>query len=214
MVTPAFEDADDGRAIVTPSLRLAFRWAGDRWAHALEAIGPGPDPRPILLARTLEGDAGSDHPARVLSPAYQQLHWRRVDDRAEAMLVGQSGPHHFSAVFSVLEDEHRAVVAVDVADRCRAEVEALACTYTVGATSGDLVEAGPDRIAWDLGRGTDPEPGPAGLLTFSATGPARASMAEAGRRAVRVQAVARIDPGQQTHRCLYQWIWKAPRPVQ
>ncbi len=75
---------------------------------------------------------------RVVSPAYQQIHLEQ--DKAKgvvrAFLVGQSGPHHFSAAFEVAERPHGAVIDVDVADRCRAPVEYLAATYAIEPSPG------------------------------------------------------------------------------
>ncbi len=75
---------------------------------------------------------------RVVSPTYQQIHLEQ--DKAKgvvrAFLVGQSGPHHFSAAFEVAERPHGAVIDVDVADRCRAPVEYLAATYAVEPSPG------------------------------------------------------------------------------
>src|SRR5579864_3678266 len=111
-----FETADDLRAIVTPGLRLAFRWTGDRWTHALEG---GPESGRSVLAQAVE----SNDLSRVVSPAYQQFHSQRTPETIQAMLLGQAGPHHFSAVFTVRELPEGTDVAVDVADRCRAEVK-------------------------------------------------------------------------------------------
>jgi hypothetical protein len=193
--------ADDRMAVDTPDLRLAFRWTGDRWTHALE-VAAGPSA--VVLARALEGDAGRDDPGRVVSPAYQQIHWQGDDDGVRAMLLGQSGAHHFSAVFSVSPSSEGVAVAVDVADRCRAEVLALAATYEVFLAPGDLLQADPAGLVW--GR----EEWPRGRLSFKAAEPTRAGMAEAGRRAVRVQAEAPIAADRHTHRVLYRWHW-SPR---
>ena len=189
----------DCRAIVARTLRLAFRWTGDRWAHALEL--PGGDPLPIV--RSLEGDPDRDHSARVVSPAYQQLEFQERGATWQALLVGQSGPHHFSAVFELTEAADAVEVAVDVADRCRAPIEALACTYLIEALSGDLIDAGPTGVAWSLATGR---------LDFRTTDPAHTQLAEAGRRASRVQANFALLPGVQTHRGAYQWRWTDRRP--
>ena len=70
----------------------------------------------------------------------------------QALLVGQSGPHHFSAVFTVAErGRRRSSIEVDVADRCRAPVEALASTYLVDArVRATWSTPSPTGIAWDL----------------------------------------------------------------
>ncbi|WP_435006763.1 hypothetical protein P12x_004250 [Tundrisphaera lichenicola] len=185
----------DRRSIVTASLRLGFRWSADRWIHAIELISPS---RPI--AWTIEGDLDRDDPTRVVSPAYQQLEFQERGSGLQALLVGQSGPHHFSAVFSVEESPGGADIAVDMADRCRSPIEALACTYWVDAVSGDLLEADSSHIRWGIG---------SGHLDFQASAPSSAQLSEAGRRATRVQATAALDRGSNTQRCLYQWRWRA-----
>ena len=183
----------DRRSIVTPNLRLALRWHEDRWLHAVE-VGPSRTP----VAWPIEGDPERDDPARVVSPAYQQLEFQERGGGHQALLVGQSGPHHFSAVFTVKDRDDEAEVEVDVADRCRSPVEALACTYFVDLVSGDLIGADTDRIEWGI---------PGGRLTFEALGPTRAQLSEAGRRATRVQATASLVAGAYTHRCFYRWRW-------
>lgn len=192
------ESSDDRRAIVTPALRLVFLWTGDRWRHQLEPAGavlPGP------LVESVESLADRDDPARVVSPAYQQFHWERRGGSAHAMLLGQSGPHHFSAVFTVCETPQGAEVKVDVADRCRGDVVELASTYHVRLLGGDLETADPGRIVWS----------PAGSrLILSATAPARIGMAEAGRQATRVQILAQTQAKEYTHRLAYAWQWTAP----
>ena len=122
----------------------------------------------------------------------------------QALLVGLSGSHHFSAVFELEEHEGGAVLDVDVADRCRAPIEALACTYWVDARSGDLLGAGPSGIQWSLA---------SGRLDFEASEPGSVQLSEAGRRATRVQANASLVPGAYTHRCLYRWRWSPVTPT-
>ena len=195
---PRLLDEGDRKSVALAGFRLDFAWSGDRWAHALRVrCADGWS----LLASTVEGGIHGDDPARVVSPAYQQFHWQE-EDGGLAMLLGQSGPHHFSAVVAVRREGDRVVIAVDLADRCRAAVEALACTYTVEAPPALLLEAGPDRAAW----GQD---GGAGL-TFEAVAPSRVALAEAGRSRTRVQAAAAIDPQSRTHRCLYRWSYPLP----
>jgi hypothetical protein len=97
------------------------------------------------------------------------------------------------------------VVDVDVADRCRAPVEILAATYLVQLGSSALidVDAGAEGIAW----GGDPLGG--GRLEFRGGGGADIALAEAGRRAARVQALARLVPATDHHtrRLVYSWRW-------
>jgi hypothetical protein len=195
-----FETGDDRQTIRAPGLRLAFRRGGERWAHAL-AVGDGTSDVLIGVAESVEGDPDRDDPARVISPAYQDVQPHFTEGNTCALLTGQSTPHHFSAVVTARRDGPSTVVEVDVADRCRGPVEVLAATYLVQLGSSDLVDAGPDRIVWGgeaLGHGR---------LEFSAGGVDDVAMAEAGRRATRVQALARLVPSTHTQRLFYSWRW-------
>jgi hypothetical protein len=136
------EESDDFKAIVTPDLRLGFRWSGDRWAHAID-LRPGPWQ---TVATSVEGEE-SDGPGPS-RPAYQQLHLQRDGGAAVALAVGQSGDHHYAASFrveyrawrpphddphdrSVAQDRFRSVVTIDVADRCRSRAGATEAQYRV-----------------------------------------------------------------------------------
>jgi hypothetical protein len=187
-------ESGDSRSIEAGDFRLVFRWLGHSWTHWIEFGG-----QLRVLALALEGDPDRDHPARVVSPAYQQIHFQAEGSTWQALLVGQSGPHHFSAVFDFEDREPGEVrIGVDIADRCRGPIEALASTYTVDARSDELVDASPSRAAWDFGPGR---------LTFAATSPAQVALAEAGRRATQIQALAGLDSGLATHRLAYTWHW-------
>jgi hypothetical protein len=97
------------------------------------------------------------------------------------------------------------VLGVDIADRCRSTVEVLAATYLVQLGSSDLIDAGPGRVLWGggaLGQGR---------LEFTTDGGAGSvALAEAGRRATRVQALAALDPSTHTQRLYYSWRWTPP----
>jgi hypothetical protein len=184
-------------ALVAPPIRFAFRWDGVRWSHVLDAGGR-------TLASSVEGDPDRDDPTRVVSPAYQQASAREGPAGAQALLVGQWGPHHCSAVFTLTEAGSAVVVEADVAVRSRAKLHALASTYVVHLTSSDLATAGPSAIDWNVD---------AGRLRFEPAGPAggamRVGLAEAGRRATRVQATAAVDAAQATQRLHYRWCWQS-----
>lgn len=189
----AIEEGGDRHAIVTSRLCLTFQWTGDRWSHTLEWPG-------AVAARSIESDPRRerDEPARVVSPAYQQVGFQRDGARVQALLVGQAGAHHFAAAFTVQETGGATVVEVDVADRCRADVSAPASTYAVRLTSSDLRDADPARIVWEAG---------GERLTFeSAEPPSLLTLAEAGRGATRVQAGAPIRPETATRRWAYRWV--------
>lgn len=196
------EESDELRAIVAPSLRLVFRWGGDRWTHSLD-VEDGPTGwRPI--ARTFEMDADGDDPARVASPAFQQLQFQRGGEGVYALVVGQAGPHHFSAAFFVAESGGGAAVEVDVADRCRGPVAGLASTYRVDLPLVDVIDADVDRVVWSVGGGS-------GRLEFAAWGMpgvrARIAIGEAGRGTALVQAFAGLEAEQATRVWRYRWQW-------
>jgi hypothetical protein len=195
-----FVEAADRRALVAPGLRLTFARLGQRWTHAL-AVGAGSAFVVNGVACAVEGDIDGGDPSRVVSPAYQEIEPHPCEAGLRALLTGQSATHHFSAVVTVRRDGDGTAVDLDVADRCRSPVEVLAGTYLVQLGSSDLLDAGPERVVWGgdaLGRGR---------LEFSTVAPNTIALAEAGRRATRVQALARIVPTTFTQRLAYQWRW-------
>ncbi|MDR3633712.1 MAG: hypothetical protein P4L84_07730 [Isosphaeraceae bacterium] len=198
MVPPGLEleESGDCIAIEGSGLRFTFQRQGERWEHALSlSNGTG------AVAASVEGDAARDDPARVVSPAYQEVHRHPADQGFLLLLTGQSGPHHYSAVVTARREGRSFIVEFDVADRCRSAVEVLAATYLVRMGSSDLVEAGPDGVVWGgaaVGQGR---------LEFGADASDSVALAEAGRCAMRVQALARIEPSTHTQRLHYRWRW-------
>jgi hypothetical protein len=196
-----FRTGEDRQTILTPGLRLTFLRVGERWSHAL-AVGAGDQRLLAGIAATVEGEPARDNPARVISPAYQDVQPHFNEGEVCALLTGQSIPHHFSAVVTARRVGPSVEIAVDIADRCRAPVEVLAATYLVQLGSSDLIDAGTDCIVWGgdaLGRGR---------LEFTTSGGVGSvALAEAGRRATRVQALARLDPTTYTQRLFYSWRW-------
>jgi hypothetical protein len=195
-----FVTGEDRQKILAPGVRLTFLRAGDRWSHAL-AVGDGDQNLLAGIAESVESDPDRDDPARVVSPAYQEVQPHFAEGNVCALLTGQSTPHHFSAVVTARSTGEVIVIEFDVADRCRALVSALASTYLVRLGPGALIDAGSHRIVWqgdELGRGR---------LEFLAEAPNCLSLAEAGRQASRVQAIARIDPSTFTQRLGYRWRW-------
>lgn len=191
---------EDRWTILADDFRWTFLRDGDRWAHTLSLGDDDPSVRDAIAA-SVEGDPGRDDPARVVSPAYQEVRPHPVAEGVCALLTGQSTPHHFSAVVTARRDGPGLLVEVDVADRCRSTVEVLAATYLVRFGSGALIDADPGRIVWGgeaLGQGR---------LEFRTRGGAEVAIADAGRRASRVQALARIAPSTSTHRLYYSWRW-------
>jgi hypothetical protein len=191
---------DDALVIDAPPVRLSFRWDGLRWTHELFAAG-------TLLARSVEWEPGRDDPSTVVSPSFQQISAQNGPEGARALLVGQWGRHHGSAVFDLTEDATGVAIEGDVAVRTREGLRSLASTYTVHRSSGDLVDAGPGGILWAL---DDP---PGGVLRFEPVAPARVGLAEAGRRLTRAQALGEVVPGAATQRLRYRWRWVRPQDI-
>jgi hypothetical protein len=198
----SWQEGDDRAVLSGLGLRLVFARVGDRWTHSLE-LSQGSS---IALTQALESDPERDDARRVLSPLYQDIH-RHEPAKGSGLcllLTGRSFPHHFSAVVSLRGDPRQPdwlEIDFDVADRCRAPLESLAATYWVGVSSGALVDAKPSRIAWD------PRGPYHGRLELIAEAPATLALAEAGRHATRVQALAKIEPATFTQRLRYRWRW-------
>jgi hypothetical protein len=189
------EDGDVYR-IVGRHLGLDFAHVGDRWHHCLMISRHPFGPRE-LFARPQEGDELRDSPSRVLSPVFQELQLQiDAEGRAQALVLGRSGPHHFSAAFLLDEVDEKERLSVDVADRCREPVECLASTYVMLWGSGDLTTSDESSINW-LRRSF--------MLTFAAGPSTRLGMAETGRHAVLVQALPCKIDASPSRRWQYSW---------
>ena len=187
---PTIENSGEIRSIVGSDFALIFERSDDRWTHAIAVAG-----EPI--ARSVEWYADRDDPARVVSPVFQELHFQTDPaGNHQALLVGMSGTHHFSAVFTLTEAETATTLAVDIADRTRSQAIALASTYTVMLNSSDLADCDESAISWSL---------PAHRLEFRAGTMTKVGAAEAGRRATRVQAWIEASAPPATHRWQYEW---------
>lgn len=185
------DQTEESLAFSTGTIRLAFRFESGRWPHELSVGGR-------LLASSVEWLPERDDPARVVSPAYQQLLRQTRAEGEQALLLGQWGHHHFSGVFTIGEDSGNVSIAVDVALRNRADLASFGATYLLPIGSAHLIEAGPGAIVWGLD-------GPArGQLCFEASHPV---LAEAGRSGTFVQALAPLGAGNGTHRLTYRWRW-------
>src|SRR4051812_43482649 len=157
------EDRSDRctRTIRTARLQLSFCWGIDRWHHEVSVRSGA---KWLRVAGSSELGPAPDRPGRVSCPAYQQFHYQDGDGRGFALLVGQSGLHHFSASFEVEDGPAASQIRVDVADRVRVDDPWLACTYLAFRTPFAMTVDAPARIAWEI-----PE---AGRLTLSQAGPA------------------------------------------
>ena len=208
-----YESTSAAEAIRTSCFELRFWYHENHWRHEIISGGATASIPRIVPVGPLVDEF--DH-GRVVNPTYQQIHLDR--DRqggVRAMLVGQSGPHHFSAVFLVTESEGGATIDVDVADRCLAPTHALAATYEVATSPGQ----------WNAVAATDPAgreqtnivldaSDPVCHLVFAVDPPGLAALDAASPARVRVQALAHLDPSQQTQRFRYRWRWvKDPRPT-
>jgi hypothetical protein len=195
---------EDRRVILAPGLSLEFLRDGDRWNHTL-AVGGGQGLLAVI-GRSIEADPSGGDPARVMNPVYQEIEEHLLEAGRCVLLTGQSTPHHFSAVVTARQEGASTVVEFDIADRCRAPIDVLAATYLVHLDSSDLIDANSERIVWGgdaLGKGR---------LEFATRGSNDVALAEAGRRASRVQALARIVPGTYTQRLFYSWRY-TPSPL-
>jgi hypothetical protein len=174
-------------------LRLVFGWDGARWCHRLEAGGR-------RVCSSLESDPNLTDPEVIVSPAYQQEIVQETHAGPRVLLVGQSGPHHFSAVFEVARDRAAVHIGVDVAVKSPTPPRSLAATYEVDLGSGNLRDGGDTFADWSLDGSS------AGFLRFESE---RVALASVGRGAIREQALALIDPTKPTQRLRYQWKWSA-----
>jgi hypothetical protein len=208
-----WQQTDDQCVIHGRGVRLSFERTGDRWTHTLEfGSGVAGSATGCVRAAALEIDADQADATRIVSPVYQEL--TRHEFAGDQMrgvcllLTGRYFAHHFSAAVSVHEEHHEpnaAVVEFDIADRCRAEVVWLAATYQLRLPSSDLSDAGPHAITW---RRAVPDAGiRTACLELGCDPPASLALAEAGRQATRVQALAAIETALFTHRLRYRWRW-------
>ena len=208
----SYESSSGTATIVTSCFQLKFRYQEDHWRH--EVVSEG-DTASIPRLSSVEATTPQTDHGRVISPTYQQIHLDRTESGVvRALLVGQAGPHHFSASFEVEEDPSGASVAVDVADRCHSPVLALAATYAVERSPGSW-----GRIA--VTGSTDEDQtnlvldaaNPVCHLIFSVDPPGHHQLHEDSHGRIQAQALANVDLNNQTHRFRYHWRWvKDPRP--
>ena len=195
-----------------PGARITFVRSGDRWTHDLNlGVDSAASDVSQTIASTVETPSDHDDPTRIISPVYQELHRHEFSgDKLRGiclLLTGRLFQHHFSAAVSHFLDPAEpefVVLDYDIADRCRSPVSALAATYLVRLGSSDLVDADSSTISWagpNLGPGVN-------TLELRCDPPGSLALAEAGRQATRVQALAAIHPTLFTHRLRYRWRWR------
>jgi hypothetical protein len=144
---------------------------------------------------------------RLENPVYQELVRHELTSGSGrgicALLTGSCFDHHFSAVFGLGPDRDAPeciVFEIDVADRCRGQVEMLAATYTL--TGADLAiapsRATPSSLTWNVG---------GGVLELEACAPAIIDEPSSTSEGMRVQIQALINPQTHTQRLHYRWRW-------
>ena len=198
---PSIAETNSGHTILAGPIALGFQWDGIRWSHNLAF-------EDRLIASSLEMDPERDDPHRVVSPAYQQFSHQFQGNTLQALLVGQWGHHHSSAVFTVALEDDGVSVTVDLAVRSRQGIEALAATYLVQFTSSHLMDASQSAVVWEL------DGQPSSRLRFEAREPGIVSLAEGGRQATTIQALARLENGASTQRLFYEWHWQSHSEIE
>ena len=194
-------EGSDERALIAPGFRLAFRWTGDRWSHA---IGLGPGGPPATFAESVEADPVRDAQGGPTSPTYQDLHFHKEAGVHHALLVGQFGPHHYSAEFRVapMDEAGGVELRVDIADRTRSGDGPLAATYRLEVPPWRLADASSVAARWDVETvGNIGLECPDGRLAVIEEGPSR-SLAQV------LTASTATEP---TRRLIYRWQFPAPR---
>ncbi len=206
---------DDRWAITTRCLRLPFTWNEDRWRH-LFVIGSGGGRR--SFADSLEQPPNLQDSFQIVSPVFQDIEFQReANGSITALLVGQHGPHHFSASFRVTAWENPGMyittVEVDVADRCKAPISALCSSYQVHGPNTVLLGEDHSAIRWTA------EPDDYGVeLTVDNRTPDSSdprpslNLGEKGRAGVLAQIVAPIVGNHLTHRWSYLWTFAQTSP--
>lgn len=203
---------DDRFVIDGPGASLCFTRLNGCWTHQLEWLPRSAGGTATPMVSSIEVEPGREEPARIVSPVYQELQRHELaGDRFRGvcvLLTGHMLRHHFSAAVSLyrqVDGDPSIVLEIDVADRCREPVLALAATYLVRLGSGDLVDASTQTIRWSQ-RTTGSEE-PERRLELASDAPGSVALAEAGRTATRVQALAAINAADFTHRLRYRWSW-------
>ena len=196
------EESDDERSIVTPNCRLSFHRLGERWTHGIQ-VGPPTDRS--IFAEAEEADPDRDDFRRIPSPSFQDLHFQSRGDSVIAMLVGQFGPRHFSATFSVRWYAHDPSVVtrgrdacdatgieVDLADRSRQAAEFLSASYAIFAPASPSASRSEWECVWsewgsrwrfrgdswngDIGASLNRSDAPGGSVLVADAGPGRSHL--------------------------------------
>jgi hypothetical protein len=213
-----FEREESGPAVMyAPGVALVFRRErGLGFTHAIHFNSDAGN-RAIALesaivwsARFTDPDIDGAQGAWIDDPVYQELVLHEPSGAREtglcALLTGSCFDHHFSAVFSLFRDPEtpRSIVLdVDVADRCRGQVEKLAATYFVSQSVScrDTIHATASSAAWQSVSSRS------GRLELIAAPPSTLDLSTSSSPGARVQILAEIDKKTHTQRLRYRWRW-------
>ncbi len=183
---------------------LVFDRHGESWSHHMGSLGA--DGRweggSARLLASVEALPERLEVERIVSPTYQDLHVDRSKREPEVLLVGQYGPHRYSAVFS-LECGDDVGIVVDLADRCRQSYDNLACTYQLAERA--TFESGDQRrlvFGW-------PAPSDA-WVQLEAAEPASVQARPVNAFTTLVQVLTTPAQASATHRCRYALRWRCP----
>lgn len=114
-VTTTEEDSPHGAT----TIRVRFRWSGDRFKHVIDAGGR-------VVAESVEGDSDSLWPP---SPPIQQLSLETLDGRPTLLGVGAAGRSHWSVSVQAVPHDRAAVFEFDWACRFKSDPGVLGSEY-------------------------------------------------------------------------------------
>lgn len=201
--------------VATSRFAVDLAFQNDRYIHEIALLD---STERIVVARSAEPSANlaahesSNRPENQGAevPVHQEAHFPRSNPGRTALLVGQSGVHHYSLSIHLIEDDdrRRARIEFDHADRlARIPTEGirdLSVLYFINLPIVDATEVDTERVRWITRE-------PSGLLTIEtlreADRPTRIVVAEAGRRGAWIEIAPRAT-SEFTRRCRYVWTWE------
>lgn len=209
---PALEVIEDDRRLVLAdhrrSFQLVFERQGESWRHAMGWLILVDDYDRFRgdysqVLASVEADPSRHDSPDVLSPTYQDLRRESRAGAEQVLLLGQYGPHRFSAVFELRFEGGETVLDIDIADRCRKPFRALASTYAVKNVAA--LCAHEDR-ACDFVEALRQVP----FFRVEAEAPADVQVRplDFGSTLLQVSTTPALDAS--THRCRYLFRWPTP----
>ena len=165
-------------AVVTPHVSYRFLWMGDHWKQEIVSCG-GCQAIPRIWS--VEQRPTQDLTENLGSPLYQTLSiGQEHPGIAMAHLVGQSGPHHYTATYRFEERPEEFLVDVEVTDKCLHATLPITATYLIESSQGWLDCGETATITWH---------NPESCLVFEAEPPAKVEANESGMGTIRLKAV-------------------------